>query len=68
MYLYKLTCVDGGFGWGETGAQAEMCAPNDEYVKHHVPGGWNFEKIRETNETFFLRHIILESERIPVEE
>lgn len=57
MKLYRLECVDGGFGWGETGQEAEMCAPSEEFVKQNIPGGWTYKLVGDTTENFFLRHL-----------
>lgn len=62
-WLAKLTCVDGGSGWGKTGGTAEMCAPGETkeeaeaFVKLHLPGGWDYAIDGPTEETFYLRHI-----------
>ncbi len=63
MFKYLLTCFDGGYGWGETGSQAEMCAPSEEFVKKHIPGGWNFQLIGPTEDQFYLKHLISDAER-----
>ena len=57
MNKYLLTCKDGGYGWGETGQRAEMCAPDEEYVKQHIPGGWEFQCLGVTFDRFFLKHL-----------
>ena len=57
MDKYLLKCVDGGWGWGETGAQAHMCAPNEEFVKHHIPGGWVYELLGPTTDNYYLEHL-----------
>jgi len=56
-HKYLLTCISGGFGWGETGAKAEMCAENEEILKKHIPGGWIYEDLGLTNDTFYLNHL-----------
>jgi len=59
-WKYELHCVDGGWGWGKTGAKRFMCAPGtseaeaEAYVKRNIPGGWNYRLIGETDEVYFL--------------
>ena len=55
--LYLLQCVDGGWGWGETGALALMCAPDADYVQHHMPGGWKYTDLGPTYKNFYLKHL-----------
>lgn len=41
-------CVDGGHGWGETGATNAIVFPKIspvEYYKSHAPGGWEIREI-----------------------
>ena len=57
MKLYKLKCISGGAGWGEAGAEALMCAPDEAFVKNNVPGGWIYEYVSETEDTYYLKHI-----------
>ena len=62
-YLFLLECIDGGYGWGETGQRAQMTAKGStikeakEYIKRHIPGGWKFKLMGKTRETFFLKHL-----------
>lgn len=62
-FLSRLKCNTGGFGWGETGAKAEMTMPGntpeeaEKLVKKHIPGGWTYELVGETKEDFYLKHL-----------
>ena len=48
---FELTCVDGGWGWGSTGAQRFMWAPfldeqeAEAHIKKSIPGGWTYRLI-----------------------
>lgn len=37
---YKCTCIDGGYGWGETGAINYLLMSPGKDVKPYLPGGW----------------------------
>lgn len=40
MKAFLIKCVDGGHGWGETGAFAILWASNRKDAKNLIPGGW----------------------------
>lgn len=62
-WKFLLTCKDGGYGWGETGDRAEMCALGAtqeiaaEFVRRNIPGGWSMECLGKTEDTYYLRNL-----------
>ena len=65
MYFkFIVKCVDGGWGWGNTGQRACMCFSGktmeeaESKLKQHIPGGWEHEFVGETNETYYLKHLL----------
>lgn len=55
-YAFNLECIDGGYGWGETGAQRKLVVSSrsrqdaEQQVRLQVPGGWRIKYAGTTNE------------------
>lgn len=46
-------CVDGGYGWGETGGRTSIIFPaaaTDEEIEAVMPGGWIVESREDYSE------------------
>lgn len=63
-YLYHIKCIDGGHGWGETGAEAYLCMQGDieeearTKAAKYMPGGWVILSVNPALEDYeYLHHI-----------
>jgi hypothetical protein len=61
FFMFLLTCVEGGYGWGETGQKALMCSEGKtkEEAENNldIPVSWKHMFLKETTETFYLKHL-----------
>lgn len=62
FFKFSVLCVDGGYGWGRTGQKASMCfnvktrKEAEDKLKQQIPGGWTYKFLKETEDTYYLRH------------